>query len=179
MTIKNLKNNYLNTYVNFLKKFLKPIRPLKIIFDCSNGATGLVLKKLLQTTNYPPKARLVKDGKLQTSLINNKPDGNFPGHGPNPWANGATSQLQKEVLTQKADLGIIFDADGDRVFFIDNLGRVVEPDIIAPFDSAFKAKKNNRRHSNRLVNKKIKSWKFPTYWQAGKIENFPSGAFLH
>lgn len=112
--------NHITIYANFLKKFLKPARSLKVVFDCSNGATGLILKNLFKLLNFKTY-----------KLINSVPDGHFLGHGPNPWAKGAMNQLQKEVLRQKADLGIIFDADGDRVFFIDNLGRIVEPDIIA------------------------------------------------
>ncbi|MCL5004870.1 MAG: hypothetical protein M1170_02935 [Patescibacteria group bacterium] len=115
-----MENNFIKIYANFLKKRIQPQKKLKVVFDCSNGAVGPTIKKL-QITNP----------KLQIYLINEKPDGNFPGHGPDPWAKGAMEQLQKEVLRQKADLGVIFDADGDRVFFIDNLGCPVEPDIIA------------------------------------------------
>ncbi len=116
-----MDNGLIKIYANFLNKFLKPAKSLKVVFDCSNGTTGLVLKKLLQTANC----------KLQTLLINATPDGNFPAHGPNPSKAGAMNQLKKEILSQKADLGIIFDADGDRVFFIDNKGKFINPDIIA------------------------------------------------
>ena len=110
--------NHITIYANFLKRFLNPKRKLKVVFDCSNGTTGMILKRLK-----------IKD--LRFKIINNEPDGNFPAHGPNPWAEDAMNQLKKEVLRRKADLGIIFDADGDRVFFVDNLGHVVEPDVIA------------------------------------------------
>lgn len=113
-----MKNKFIKIYAEFLKKFLKPAKPLKVVFDCSNGTAGLIL-------NY------LKTKKLKTVFINDKPNGNFLVHGPNPWARGAMNHLKKEVLRQKADLGIIFDADGDRVFFIDNLGRSIEPDAIA------------------------------------------------
>lgn len=113
--------NYTNLYVNFLKKFLRSKRKLKVIFDCSNGTTGIILKKLLHPTPYG----------LRAKFINYKPDGNFPAHGPNPLAKGATRQLEKAVKKQKADLGVIFDADGDRVFFLDNQGRWVDPNETA------------------------------------------------
>ena len=109
-----MNEKYLNLYTSFLKKFLRPAKPLKIVFDCSNGTTGLILKNLFKLLNFKT-----------FKLINSIPDGNFPGHGPNPWAKGAMEQLKKEVEQQKAALGVIFDADGDRVFFIDNLGRAV------------------------------------------------------
>ncbi|MEK7147007.1 MAG: hypothetical protein AAB772_01995 [Patescibacteria group bacterium] len=110
--------NYFNSYVGFLKKFFDVRRPLKVVFDCSNGTVGLVASKL-------------KIKNLELKIINARPDGNFPAHGPNPMVAGALKQLQKTVLKNKADLGAIFDADGDRVFFVDNHGRLVDSDAIA------------------------------------------------
>lgn len=113
-----MENNFVKIYSDFLKKKLRFHKKLKIIFDCSNGATGPIIKKF-------------RNDNLEFRIINRNPDGNFPGHGPDPWAKDAMEQLKKEISRQKADLGAIFDADGDRVFFIDNLGRAVEPDVIA------------------------------------------------
>lgn len=113
--------DYIKIYANFLKKFLEPQRKLKVVFDCSNGTAGLVLKNLLK-----PKIQ-----SLSPILINEKPDGNFPAHGPNPLVPGALKQIRKTVIKHKADFGVIFDADADRVFFIDNLGKFINPDIIA------------------------------------------------
>ncbi|MDP3015202.1 MAG: hypothetical protein Q8N28_02200 [bacterium] len=110
--------DYIKIYANFLKKFLKPQCKLKVVFDCSNGTAGIILKNL-------------KTEKLKAILINQKPDGNFPAHGPNPLMPDALKQIQKAVIKHKADFGAIFDADADRVFFIDNFGRFVNPDIIA------------------------------------------------
>lgn len=107
--------DYIDLYAKFLKRFLKPRRKLKVILDCSNGTTGLVLEKLLKG-----------DKLIQYKILNSKPDGNFPAHGPNPLAKGAAAQLEREVKKYKADLGIIFDADGDRVFFTDNRGRLTD-----------------------------------------------------
>lgn len=103
-------------YVNFLKKFLKPKRKMRVVFDCSDGATGMVLDELFGS--HP---------LVRSTLINAWPNGHFPAHGPNPLAKGAARQLVREVRRQKADLGVIFDADGDRVFFVDNRGREIDP----------------------------------------------------
>ena len=111
---------FINIYSDFLKKNLNPQKKLKVIFDCSNGTAGPILKQLT-----------INNEQLTTYFINDKPDGNFPAHGPNPLKSGALKQLQNKVKKYKADLGIIFDADGDRVFFIDNLGRFINPDAIA------------------------------------------------
>lgn len=113
-SIMRSERKYLDSYVKFLKKFLEPRRKLKVVFDCSNGTTGIILKELFRRSN------------VVVVFINDKPDGNFPAHGPNPMAKGAVRQLAKEVLKRKADLGVIFDADGDRVFFVDNRGRAVD-----------------------------------------------------
>ncbi|MDO8430287.1 MAG: hypothetical protein Q7S73_02895 [bacterium] len=114
--------NYLNLYADFLKRFLKPKRELKVVFDCSDGVTGIILKELFRKSNVKSQTL-----KVTPFFINDKVDGNFPAHGPNPLANGATKQLEKEVKKQKADLGVIFDGDGDRVFFLDNKGRWIDP----------------------------------------------------
>lgn len=105
--------NYLGIYADYLRKFLKLKRPLKVVFDCSNGTTGLVIKKL----------RNLEIKKLEIILINDKPDGRFPAHGPDPMRSGAADQLGEAVRKHRTDLGAIFDADGDRVLFVDDRGR--------------------------------------------------------
>jgi phosphomannomutase/phosphoglucomutase len=52
-------------------------------------------------------------------------DGNFPGRDPNPAVYAHLTELQKQVVANKADFGAAFDGDGDRVVFVDDLGRVV------------------------------------------------------
>lgn len=120
--------NYIKLYTNFLEKFLKPLRqaqgrpPLKVVFDCSNGTTGKILGELFRDPS-------LRSGQPSVFLINKKPDGRFPAHGPNPMLEGAMNDLSKAVLKNKADLGVIFDADGDRVFFVDDRGKEVINDV--------------------------------------------------
>lgn len=114
--------NYRQAYSAFLKRFLTPARSVYVVFDCSNGTTGLVLKAL-----FPRKVTK----NVRAVFINDIPDGRFPAHGPNPMKKGALQELRREVVRRKADLGVIFDADGDRVFFVDSRGRQVEPDAVA------------------------------------------------
>lgn len=150
-------------YVNFIKNFLKPLRqtqgkPLKVVFDCSNGATGLVLKKLF---GGPGRAG---NKSVKAVFINDKLDGNFPAHGPNPLARGADKELKTAVKKQKADLGVIFDADGDRVFLVDNLGRPVatheagflltqlfQPLLVASVISSWRIKKLTGENGERKI----------------------------
>ena len=148
-------NQYQQEYADFLREFLVDsdpngelvtttqaqndgggassiirIKPLKVVFDCSNGTTGEVLKEIMNNESRMMKGKCLSHNS-RFKILNSIPDGNFPAHGPNPLAKGAMSRLQKEVLKNKADLGVIFDADGDRAFFIDDKGRFINPDIIA------------------------------------------------
>lgn len=111
---------YFKIYADFLKKFLAAKRPLFVVFDAFNGAGGVVAKEVF--ADYP---------LVQLATINDLPDGNFPANGPNPLLAGAMKELCQKVIKQKADLGVAFDADGDRALFVDNLGRLVPAYVIA------------------------------------------------
>ncbi|MBI2013395.1 MAG: hypothetical protein HYS87_01010 [Candidatus Colwellbacteria bacterium] len=108
-----------SVYAEFLNSFLDVSEPLKVVVDNSNGSTGEFAKGAF------------KHRALELKFLNDKPDGRFPAHGPNPLDHGSTTQLKKTVLKQKADLGVIFDGDGDRALFVDNLGRLIDQDIIS------------------------------------------------
>lgn len=112
--------DYFEIYADFLKRFLKIKKSLTVVFDCSNGTTSLVLKKLFAHSS-----------DVVAVLINHTVDGNFPGHGPNPLKNGALDRLSEEVRGHHADFGVAFDADGDRAFFVDETGKVIDSSEIA------------------------------------------------
>lgn len=107
-------NKFLEKYTIFLRGYLKIKKPLRVVFDCSNGPTGLVLKKVF-----------AKQKKIAVKYLNSRPDGNFPAHGPNPLEPGAMKQLQESVRNFRADIGVAYDADGDRSFFVDNKGQIL------------------------------------------------------
>ena len=113
-------NEFIKTYVGFLRPFLVPALPLKIVFDFSNGATELIVPEVVKGTP-----------SIKPIFVDRTLSGNFPAHGPNPLAPKAIGHIHKEVLMHHADLGVIFDADGDRVFFIDHLGRWIPTHVIA------------------------------------------------
>lgn len=95
---------------------MKLKKPIKVVFDCSSGSVGPVLKELFRGNK-----------KIKPVFINAIPDGRFKAHSPNPLDHKSKLQAIREVLKTKADLGAIFDADGDRVVFIDNVGRDIDP----------------------------------------------------
>jgi len=125
---------FIKIYADFLRRSIRLERPLKVVFDCSNGTAGIIIKKIINNElrikdTDKNKKTIIHNSKF--IILNSRPDGNFPAHGPDPLKPGATIQLQKAIKKHKADLGVIFDADGDRVFFIDNRGRFIDPDVIA------------------------------------------------
>ena len=97
-----------------LQDYAPPLKqPLKIVWDAGNGATGDVLKAL------------VKGLQGQHILINEKIDGAFPAHHPDPTVAENLGQLIAAVKENRADLGIAFDGDGDRIGVVDSQGRIV------------------------------------------------------
>ncbi len=94
------------------------IKPLTIVADAANSMGATYLQKLSE--------------KLPIKLIplNFKLDGSFPAHEADPLKEENLEQLKKSILTNKADLGISTDGDGDRIFFVDNKGKTINPAII-------------------------------------------------
>jgi phosphomannomutase len=103
----------LDTYVARILKDYDGKRPLKIVWDAGNGATGDALLKMAATL----PGRHV--------LLNEKIDGNFPAHHPDPTEPKNLVQLQAAVAAEHADLGIAFDGDGDRIGVVDAKGRIL------------------------------------------------------
>lgn len=104
-------------YIDFLlDKMEEGIKKLSIAVDYSNGMAGDIFETLLS-----------KKG-IEHKYINRTPDGNFPGHDPNPLHFKNLEPLQK--LAKNADLGICFDGDGDRAVFLDENGEIISPDLI-------------------------------------------------
>jgi len=114
------KKDILQEYLKFnLKRFnLKNFKELKVVVDTGNAVAGIwikELKKYLPCTIYHLFAKL---------------DGTFPNHPPNPLEEENIRALKKEVKERKADLGVAFDGDGDRIIFVDEKGKMVSPDYI-------------------------------------------------
>ncbi len=105
-------------YAEFLSGIFSVDKTMRVVIDCSNGSAGPTVKKL----KFPKNVRPI--------FINIRPDGNFPAHGPNPMIAGALKNAADAILKNKADLGVVFDGDGDRAFILDNLGREVFPEHI-------------------------------------------------
>lgn len=105
-------------YVARMLKDYDGARPLKVVWDCGNGATGEIVVDLLK--------------KLpgQHTILFSEIDGTFPNHHPDPTVEKNLVDLRKAVAAHGADLGIAFDGDGDRVGVIDGQGRILWGDQI-------------------------------------------------
>jgi phosphomannomutase len=103
----------LDEYVARLVKDYDGKRPLTVVWDAGNGATGQALVRL--TKKLPGKH----------ILLNEAIDGRFPSHHPDPTEAKNLVQIQSAVKDNRADLGIAFDGDGDRIGVVDAQGRIL------------------------------------------------------
>ncbi len=102
-------------YLNYLKGFLPDLSNLNLTVDCSNGMSNLYVKELFGD---------------HAKYINDTLDGTFPGHEPNPLEVENCAQIMAAVKANKSDCGVIYDGDADRVMFIDEKGRFIQPDYV-------------------------------------------------
>jgi len=102
-----------------------PLQGLKIIVDAGNGAGGFFAAKVLEP--------LGADTSGSQFLI---PDGRFPNHVPNPEDGEAMASICGAVLSEKADLGIIFDTDVDRSALVDAAGNAINRNELIALISA-------------------------------------------
>lgn len=103
----------LNAYVNRLVQDYHSNRELKVVWDAGNSSVGPVVVAL---TERLPGSHIV---------LNEKVDGTFPAHHPDPTIPENLTDLIKTVTSMDFDLGIAFDGDGDRIGAVDNEGRII------------------------------------------------------
>jgi len=114
---KDILSEYITAVLNQSGE-LPDLSTLRVLVDPGNGVSGLMAQTLfdqLSCTMLPLFFEL---------------DGSFPNRPPDPLATGNLAKTQTEVVTQQAHLGVAFDADGDRVAFIDETGAVISSDLI-------------------------------------------------
>jgi phosphomannomutase len=90
--------------------------PLNVIWDCGNGASGDIVRRL---TNKLPGTHTLLFAEI---------DGTFPNHHPDPTEPHNLVDLQKAVTESRADLGIAFDGDADRIGAVDGQERIIAGD---------------------------------------------------
>ncbi len=103
-------------YVDRLLRDARCRRPLAVVWDAGNGATGAALRDLV--ARLPGRHHLLYD----------QIDGRFPNHHPDPTVEANLVDLKAAVRDRGADLGIAFDGDGDRIGVVDEGGHVLWAD---------------------------------------------------
>jgi len=103
-------------YMDFVVNKIQIGRKLKVVADTANGTCGLVAPSLFNRLGV----------KILT--LNQDPDGTFPAHLPEPKEE-TLGELKREVVRNKADLGVGYDGDGDRAVFVDEKGNVIPGDL--------------------------------------------------
>ena len=106
-------------YVDRVLSFIdvSALKPLKVVIDAANGMAGAMLPPVLE--------RL----PVEAVCCYFDPDGSFPNHEPNPLLPENREFIVKKTLSEGADLGVAFDGDADRCFFVDDSGEFVPGDF--------------------------------------------------
>lgn len=112
---KIINHDVKSEYLEFQKQYSYDISNLKIAMDCCNGMASILVKDIFGNTPI---------------YIYDDLDGTFPHHEANPLEPQNIKDLQALVLKEKADIGVIFDGDADRVMFVDEKGSFIPPDLM-------------------------------------------------
>jgi phosphomannomutase len=107
-------------YVDRVLSFIDvgSLRPLTVVIDAANGMAGAMLPPVLERLPGVSAVRCFFD-----------PDGSFPNHEPNPLLPENREFIVEKSLSEGADLGVAFDGDADRCFFVDDSGEFVPGDF--------------------------------------------------
>jgi phosphomannomutase len=103
---------------------VEAVKPLRVVIDAANGMAGAMLPPILE--------RL----PIETVRCYFEPDGTFPNHEPNPLLPENREFIVGKVKDERADLGVAFDGDADRCFFVDDTGEFVPGDFVTALLSA-------------------------------------------
>ena len=117
---QHLHVSLLDDYVAKVMSFIdaKAVKPFNVVLDAGSGMAGLVAPKLFE--------RL----PCRTTRLCFEIDGRFPNHEANPLIEENRADIVERVIKEKADIGIAWDGDADRCFFIDGSGEFIAGDFI-------------------------------------------------
>ncbi len=105
-------------YYKFLRSNINLVKSFKVVIDAGNGTAGVIAAPILKEM-----------GQNVTELFCDM-DGHFPNHHPDPTVEKNLVALRKTVVETKADVGIGFDGDGDRIGIIDEKGNIIWGDYL-------------------------------------------------
>ncbi|MCX7623039.1 MAG: phosphoglucosamine mutase [Thermomicrobium sp.] len=114
------QRDVLDDFAEHVLSFIDPtvVKPFTIVVDAGNGMGGIIAPKII--------------GRLPVRIIPLyfELDGRFPNHVPNPIEPENVRDLQRAILENRADFGIAFDGDADRMFILDEHARFVGGDMV-------------------------------------------------
>jgi phosphomannomutase len=116
VTRREMLDDYVNHVMGFIDTSI--VKPFHVVLDAGNGIAGMVAPKLFE--RLPVKA---------TTLCF-EVDGTFPNHEANPLIEENRRDIVERVVADKADIGIAWDGDADRCFFIDGSGEFIAGDFV-------------------------------------------------
>jgi phosphomannomutase len=113
-----------DVYPGFVEKVLSlvdldALRPLRVVIDAANGMAGTMLPPVLERLPTVDAVRCYFE-----------PDGSFPNHEPNPLLPENREFIVEKTRSAGADLGVAYDGDADRCFFVDDTGEFVPGDFV-------------------------------------------------
>jgi phosphomannomutase len=134
---------------------VQAIKPLRVVIDAANGMAGAMLPPVLE--------------RLPVDVVRCyfEPDGTFPNHEPNPLLPENREFIVHKVTEEGADLGVAFDGDADRCFFVDDTGEFVPGDFVTALLAESILEKE---HGGKILYDVRASWAVPeTIERAGGI----------
>lgn len=117
-TGRAVQNQVINEYMDEVASDIAIGIPLKVVVDAGNGATGHVAPSLLEELG------------CEVIPLFCEVDGSFPNRSPDSSDENNLSALVAEVLEQKADFGVAYDGDGDRLTIVTGSGRIIRTDTL-------------------------------------------------
>lgn len=113
----SVNKDVIDNYIKEVKsKSIQSKNEIKVVIDCGNGAAGVIAPKLFTALGF------------NVVEIYSEVDGNFPNHHPDPGNPENLKDLSDKVLSEKANIGLAFDGDGDRLGVVDNKGKIIPQD---------------------------------------------------
>ena len=110
---KDIRSEYIKLLTSNIKLGK---RKIKVVYDCGNGTTSIIADDIFKQLD------------VEAIPLYNISDGSFPNHHPDPCVEENNKDLKEMVIKNKADLGVGFDGDGDRVGVIDEKGNMIDID---------------------------------------------------
>jgi phosphomannomutase / phosphoglucomutase len=149
-------------YVTRYRNEFKDLPSVKVVLDCGNGVAGSIVRRLYEAVGLKP------------IILFEEPDGRFPNHHPDPTVEKNLADLKKAVIDNKADIGIGFDGDADRIGVVDSEGKFLQGDELMVIISRAVLKDNpgakiigDVKCSDRLYDDVRKNGGVPIMWKTG------------